>query len=105
MGKATQNKRKKDTSYHPETHVRDVNSRDIFKNNILASQFLKNYTNIPIFTNITPEDVEDVTSKYRAFLGIEYESDAVKKVYIRGKDGTLEREIHTGFYVSGDRCQ
>ena len=53
MDKATQNKRKKDTSYHPETHVRDVNSRDIFKNNILASQFLKNYTNIPIFTNIT----------------------------------------------------
>ena len=34
MDKATQNKRKKDTSYHPETHVRDVNSRDIFKNNI-----------------------------------------------------------------------
>ena len=96
MDKATQNKRKKDTSYHPETHVRDVNSRDIFKNNILASQFLKNYTNIPIFTNITPEDVEDITSKYRAFLGIEY---------VRGKDGTLEREIHTGFYVSGDRCQ
>ena len=104
MDKATQNKRKKDTSYHPETHVRDVNSRDIF-NNILTSQFLNNYTNIPIFTNITPEDVEDITSKYRAFLGIEYESDAVKKVYIRGKDGTLEREIHTGFYVSGDRCQ
>lgn len=42
MGKATQDKRKKDTSYHPETHVRDVTNRDIFKNNILTSQFLKN---------------------------------------------------------------
>ena len=75
-------------------HVRDANSRDIFKNNILASQFLKNYTGIPIFADIVPEDVEDVTGKFRAFLGIEYESDAVKKVYIRKKDGSLEKEVY-----------
>lgn len=94
----------KDTSYHPEMHVRDANSRDIFKNNILASQFLKNYTGIPIFADIVPEDVEDVTGKFRAFLGIEYESDAVKKVYIRKKDGSLEKEVYVVSLIEHKRA-
>lgn len=68
---------------------------------ILASQFLRNYTNIPLFSGITPEDIEDVFSKYRAFLGVEYESDTIKKVYIRKQDGT----IHTGFCISGGKYQ
>ena len=55
---------------------------------------MKNYTNIPLFANVNPEDIEDVSSKYRAFLGVEYESDTIKKVYIRKKDGTLEREVY-----------
>ena len=58
MRKAIQSKRKRDTSYYPEMHTKDVNSREIFKNSQLASQFLK------------------------------------KKVYIRKKDGTLEREVY-----------
>ena len=41
-----------------------------------------------------PEDIEDVSSKYRAFLGVEYESDTIKKVYIRKTDGSLEREVY-----------
>lgn len=94
MRKAIQSKRKRDTSYYPEMHTKDVNSREIFKNSQLASQFLKNYTNIPLFANVNPEDIEDVSSKYRAFLGVEYESDTIKKVYIRKKDGTLEREVY-----------
>ena len=94
MENTAQNKREKDTSYHPEMHVRDVNIREIFKSDILASQFLRNYTNIPLFSEVTPEDIEDVSSKYRAFLGVEYESDTIKKVYIRKQDGTIEREIY-----------
>ena len=85
-------------------HVRDANSRDIFKNNILASKFLKNYTGIPIFADIVPEDVEDVTGKFRAFLGIEYESDAVKKVYIRKKDGSLEKEVYVVSLIEHKRA-
>lgn len=30
---------------------------------------------------------------YRAFLGVEYEADTIKKVYIRRADGTIEREV------------
>ena len=41
-------------------HVRDVNSREIFKNDLLTSQFLRNYTNIPLLSNVMPEDIEDV---------------------------------------------
>lgn len=47
--------------------VRNANSRTIFKNALLTSQFLRDYTNISIFSDIKPEDVEDVTDHYRAF--------------------------------------
>ena len=94
MSRKTQNKRKRDTAYHPELHTRDVNSREIFKNDTLASQFLRNYTNIPLFANVRPEDIRDVSSKYRAFLGVEYEADTIKKVYIRDADGTLKKEVY-----------
>ena len=90
----SQSKRKKDTAYHPEAHARDVNSRTIFQNDELASQFLRNYTNIPLFANVRPEDIEDVSSRYRAFLGVEYEADTIKRVYIRDTDGTLEKEVY-----------
>ena len=94
MSRKTQSKRKKDIVYYPEQHVRDVNSREIFKNDRLTSQFLRNYTNISLFANVQPEDSEDVSRKYRAFLGVESESDTIKKVYIRKTDGTLEREVY-----------
>ena len=48
MEKASQDKREKNTSYQPEMHVRNANSREIFKNNRLTSQFLRNYTNFAI---------------------------------------------------------
>ena len=41
-----------------------------------------------------PEDIEDVSEKYQAFLGVEFESDTIKKVYIRKADGTIEREVY-----------
>ena len=93
MEKVSQDKREKNTSYQPETHVRNANSREIFKNNRLTSQFLRNYTNIPLLSNVMPEDIEDVSEKYQAFLGVEFESDTIKKVYIRRADGTIEREV------------
>ncbi len=93
MRKNSQNKRKKNTGYQPEMHVRDVNSREIFKNNRLTSQFLRNYTNIPLLSNVMPEDIEDVSPRYRAFLGVEYEADTIKKVYIRNADGTVGGEV------------
>ncbi|MBU5481979.1 Rpn family recombination-promoting nuclease/putative transposase [Blautia sp. MSJ-19] len=94
MEKASQDKREKNTSYQPEMHVRNANSREIFKNDMLTSQFLRNYTNIPLLSNVMPEDIEDVSQKYQAFLGVEFEADTIKKVYIRRMDGTIEREVY-----------
>ena len=36
MSRKPQNKRKRDTAYPSELHTRDVNSREIFKNDTLA---------------------------------------------------------------------
>ena len=94
MVKASQDKREKNSSYQPETHVRDANSREIFKNDMLTSQFLRNYTNIPLLSNVMPEDIEDVSQKYQAFLGVEFEADTIKKVYLRRTDGTIEGEVY-----------
>ncbi len=77
--------------YFPETHIRDANSRIIFRNRKLTCQFLKDYTDLSIFENLQPEDIEDVTERYWAFLGVQFEGDTVKKVHIR--DGEGERDI------------
>ena len=70
MENASQDKREKNASYQPEMHVRDVNSREIFQNDTLASQFLRNYTNIPLFANVQPEDIKDVSSKSTLFTAM-----------------------------------
>lgn len=57
MEKEPQDKRESNTDYHPEVHARDVNNREVFKNNRLASQFLKNYTGISLFSDIEAEDL------------------------------------------------
>lgn len=33
MEKEPQDKRESNTDYHPEVHARDVNNREVFKNN------------------------------------------------------------------------
>ena len=76
------------------SHVRDVNGHEIFKNNRLTSQFLSNYTGIQMLAGVKPEDIEDVTERYHAFLGIEFESDTIKKVRLHRTDGIPDREIY-----------
>ncbi len=78
------------SGYSPETHTRDANSRTIFHNRKLTCQFLRDYTGLSIFENLQPEDIEDVTERYQAFLGVPFEADAVKKVRIRGREGESE---------------
>ena len=69
-------------------HVRDVSNREIFKNNVLTCQFLKDYTGLSIFADLRPEDIEDQTPKFKMYLGIEVEGDSVKKIHIRTRDHT-----------------
>ncbi|MCM1127443.1 MAG: Rpn family recombination-promoting nuclease/putative transposase [Lachnospiraceae bacterium] len=64
------------------TQPRDSSSKLIFGDNILCSQFLRNYADMDILKNIRPEDLEDVSERYVPLLGEERESDTVKKVNI-----------------------
>lgn len=47
---------------------------------ILCAQFLKDNLDIPALKDVTPEDIVDVTEKYQAYLGIQFEADTVKRI-------------------------
>ena len=55
-------------------HIGDINSKTIFKNNILCAQFIRDNINIPLLKNVQPEDLEDVTERFSSYFGTEYEA-------------------------------
>ena len=63
-------------------NLRDSSSKLIFGDNILCSQFLRDYADMEILKNIRPEDIEDVSERYVPLYSTERESDTVKKVNI-----------------------
>lgn len=72
--------------------VRDSSSKLIFGNAELCSQFLRNYTDIPLLKNVKAEDIEDVTERYLPMFTEERNSDTVKRIKIA--------ENNTLFFVS-----
>lgn len=66
--------------------VRDQNGRTIFKNPMLCAQFLRDNVDLPFLKNVQPEDISDVSEKYRAYLGIHFEADAVKKIKLHNAE-------------------
>lgn len=69
--------------------IRDVSNRDILKDPVLCLQFLKDYVDEDLFKDIKPEDIEDESEKYQAYLGVEFETDTVKKIRMnRGTEKT-----------------
>lgn len=46
---------------------------------ILCAQFLRNYTGIPLFRNVQPEDIEDVSERFVHMFTVERNSDVVKR--------------------------
>ena len=62
--------------------LRDNSSKLIFSDNILSSQFLRDYADMDILRHIRPEDIEDVSERYVPLYSTERESDTVKKIHI-----------------------
>lgn len=60
----------------------DSSSKLIFGDNILCSQFLRDYADMEILKNIQPEDIEDVSERYVPLYSTERDSDTVKKIDI-----------------------
>lgn len=77
-------------------HNRDINSKTIFDNAILCAQFLRDNIDVPMLKNVQPDDIEDVSERYRPYLGTEYESDAVKRIRIIDN----ETECESVFLIS-----
>ncbi len=64
------------------TKLQDSSSKLIFGDNILSSQFFRDYADMEILKKIQPEDIEDVSERYVPLYSTERESDTVKKVNI-----------------------
>lgn len=62
--------------------LRDSSSKLIFGDNILCSQFLRDYADMEVLRHIRPEDIEDVSERYVPLYSTERDSDTVKKVNI-----------------------
>ncbi|HBA68541.1 MAG TPA: hypothetical protein DCZ40_04195, partial [Lachnospiraceae bacterium] len=73
-------------------NIRDSSSKLIFGDNILCSQFLRDYADMEVLRNIQPEDIEDVSERYVPLYSTERESDTVKKVNISKYLHTKENE-------------
>lgn len=72
--------------------LHDSSSKLIFGDNILSSQFFRDYADMEILRYIQPEDIEDVSERYVPLYNTERESDTVKKVNISKYLAPEERE-------------
>ena len=73
---------------------KDSSSKLIFGDNILCSQFLRDYADMEILRNIQPEDIVDVSERYVPLYSTERDSDTVKRVNI-GKYVQIENNENT----------
>lgn len=74
--------KKKNRSIIRNTKRSDSSSKLIFGDDILCSQFFRDYGDLEILRHIQPEDIEDVSERYVPLFSTERESDTVKKVNI-----------------------
>ncbi len=63
----------------------DSSSKLIFEDNTLCCQFLRDYIELPYFSELRPEDIEDVSEQFVPLFAEERNADRVKKVTIRNK--------------------
>lgn len=70
-----------------------------FGDNILSSQFFRDYADMEILRNIQPEDIEDVSERYVPLYSTERESDTVKKVNISKYLPRKENQLNLPLYI------
>ncbi len=63
----------------------DSSSKIIFEDNILCSQFLRDYIELPYMKEVQPEDIEDVSEQYVPLFAEERNADRVKRVNIKNE--------------------
>ena len=75
-----------DTMAILNSKLRDSSSKIIFDNNILCSQFLRDYIDLPCLKDVQPEDIEDVSDQFVPLFAEERNADRVKRVHIKGEN-------------------
>lgn len=69
----------------------DIQSKTIFHDPLLCSQFLRNFVDHPMMKKIRPEDIEDYTDRFTNYFGVEYQADTVKKIHFHDEvEGNFE---------------
>ena len=68
------------------SNTRDSGGKLIFEDNILCSQFLRDYIHLPYLQDVQPEDIEDVSDQFVPLFEEERNADRVKRVNIRGEN-------------------
>ena len=63
-------------------HAKDNAAKIVFGDPVLCAQFLKGYTDIPLFKEIKPEDIENVSSHFLPLFQESRDSDTVNKIRI-----------------------
>ena len=74
---------------------RDSSGKMIFEDPILCAQFVRGYTDMPIFQNVQPEDIENVSNRYLHMFMEERQSDVVNKIYLKD----ISNEEREPFYL------
>lgn len=92
-----ENQKREESAVYQEA---DVSSKRIFGNHTLCAQFLRDYSGLPVLTNVQPEDIEDVSERYHLFREVELEADTVKKVHLRGLYGQMDQEEQDIYIIS-----
>jgi len=76
------------------SEVRDSGGKLIFGDNILCSQFIRDYVDIQCLKEVMPEDIEDVSDQFVPLFAEERNADRVKRVRLKS-----EREDEPPFYL------
>lgn len=84
--------------------MHDNAAKLVFGDPTLCAQFLKSYTDIPLFKDIKPEDIEDISSQFLPLFQESRDSDVVKKIRISDSEmyliALIEHQSQNDFDMS-----
>ncbi len=78
---------KQKTNSIGNTSPKDSSAKLIFDNHILCAQFLRDYVDVELLKDVQPEDIEDISERFLWLWQESRESDSVKKIHLKGKEG------------------
>ena len=85
-------------------HAKDNAAKIVFGDPVLCAQFLKGYTDIPLFKEIKPEDIENISSHFLPLFQESRDSDTVNKIRIGNSEiyliALIEHQSENDFDMS-----